>query len=276
VELALVQPTTGQVKHLKFRRAFAYKHSRYFDGFLFVLFMDVSFNLLTLVITKDFQFKVYSFEDQLDGLYHLTSDCRGLFLYKNSSSQCRSYTFDEGGTGWTLVKEFSLWKDTLHEVEMRFTHADNLDLSVQLDIQSLVFWCGNKQFNEFKGVKMVSFQGTHQVVYDAQRAHFLSNHNMRVQTVVKFKNKVKEMIMLNGNLYYRDEENRTYEVKVAQDLPGYIPSQLFFNERLITIYEEGTGELQFYESFTKTDPLQMLAALKFRSHFDPVLECVAD
>jgi hypothetical protein len=32
VELALVQPTTGHVKHLKFRRAFAYKHSRYYDG----------------------------------------------------------------------------------------------------------------------------------------------------------------------------------------------------------------------------------------------------
>ena len=42
-------------------------------------------------------------------------------------------------------------------------------------------------------------------MYDAQRAHFLSNHNMRVQTVIKFKNKVKEMIVLNGNLYYRDE-----------------------------------------------------------------------
>ena len=95
-------------------------------------------------------------------------------------------------------------------------------------------------------MRMVSFQTTHQVVYDTQRAHFLSNHNLRVQTVIKFKNKVKEMIVLNGSLYYKDEENRTYEVKVAQDLPGYIPSQLFFNERLITIYEEGTGQLQFY------------------------------
>jgi hypothetical protein len=66
---------------------------------------------------------------------------------------------------------------------------------------------------------------------------------MRVQTVVKFKNKIKEMILMNGNLHFRDEENRTYDVKVAQDLPGYIPSQLFFNERLITIYDEGTGEL---------------------------------
>jgi hypothetical protein len=95
--------------------------------------MDVSFNLLTMVITKDFQVKVYSFEDMMDGLYHVTSDCRGLFLYKNSSSQCRSYTFDEA-TGWTLVKEFTLWKDTMHEVEMRFAHTDNLDLSVQQDI----------------------------------------------------------------------------------------------------------------------------------------------
>ena len=270
-----MHPTTGQVKHLKFRRAFAYKHSRYSDGSLFILFMDVSLNLLTLVITKDFQFKVYSFEDMLDGLYHLTTDCRTLIVYKNSSSMCRTYTFSEA-KGWTLAKEFSLWKNTLHEVEMRFTHADNLDLSVQEDIQSIVFWCGNKQFNEFKGVKMVSFQGTHQVVYDAKRAHFIGNHNMRVQTVVKFRGKVKEMLVLNGNLYYRDEENSIYEIKVAQDLPGYIPSQLFFNERLITIYEEGTGELQFYESFTKTDPMQMLASLKFRSHFDPVLECVAD
>jgi hypothetical protein len=101
--------------------------------------MDVSFNLLTMVITRDFQVKVYSFEDMLDGLYHVTSDCRGLFLYMNSSLQCRSYTFAEGAD-WTLAKEFSLWKDTLHEVEMRFTHTDNLDLFVQLDIQSLVIW----------------------------------------------------------------------------------------------------------------------------------------
>ena len=130
-ELALVQPTTGQVKHLKFRRNFAFKHFRYYDGTLFILFMDVSFNLLTMVITKDFEVKLYSFEDKMDGLYHVTSDCRALFLFK--ACMCYSYTFNKE-TGWILVKEINIYKNTLHEVEMRFTHTDNIDLSVQLDI----------------------------------------------------------------------------------------------------------------------------------------------
>ena len=72
--------------------------------------------------------------------------------------------------------------------------------------------------------------------------------------MLKFKKQIKEMIVEHGNLYYRDLDNLTFEIKIGQDLPGYIPSKLFFNNSLITIYDEATAEIQLYESFTKTDP----------------------
>jgi len=74
-ELALVHPSSGKVLHLKFRREFMYQHSRFANGRLFILFSDVSFDLLTILIEEDLKVKTYGFNENFDGLFHLSEEC---------------------------------------------------------------------------------------------------------------------------------------------------------------------------------------------------------
>ncbi len=54
---------------------------------------------------------------------------------------------------------------------------------------------------------------------------------------------------------------------------GFIPENLIFHDILVTVYEEGSEYISYFESFAKRFTYQTLAKLLVRLKLDDVLDC---
>ncbi len=71
-------------------------------------------------------------------------------------------------------------------------------------------------------------------------------------SIIEFKNEVRQIIIdlaWPGSFFYLDHKNQVFQIKICEDLPGFIPSKLFFHDRLFTILKEGSNKIEYYESF---------------------------
>ena len=70
-------------------------------------------------------------------------------------------------------------------------------------------------------------------------------------------------------------DNKRQKIKISNNPKdqGYIPESMIFHDILVTVYEEGSEYISYFESFAKRFTYQTLAKLLVRLEPDDVLDC---